>query len=142
MKWLIGIIVPGVLYLLNAVYRFLPDGQSGIYIVAAIAAAIIIVGHYFNSNVLKSGNYSYALILENGQIKEKKNFRYEISFQYDPYPEYTIVNLSNPRNMTIQPYKAVTPELSEMSEGVKIRFISAGEGNPLVTARFKVELDE
>lgn len=140
MKSLIIIIILGLLYLFNAIYSFLPKEQSEKYKAVAIVVALILVGHFVYSEVLKYVNYSYALISENGQIIEKKNFNYEIIFKDTPSPEYTIVNLFNPKNLTIQPYKAVSSEVSELTEGVKIKFISTGWGNPQVTSKFKIEL--
>jgi hypothetical protein len=118
----------------------LPEEKIKKYRYVAILIALILVGHFFYSEILKYINYSYALISENGEVIEEKNFNYEIIFKDDDSPEYIIVGLSNPKNLTLQPFEAVSSEFTETNEGVKIRFIATGWGNPVVTSKFKIEL--
>ena len=82
--------------------------------------------------------YSYALIAEDGTVLERKNFPYEVR-KIEP-PAYIIVGLSNPKNLTLQPYEAVSSNVTEIKEGTKIKFVGAGWGNPVVYSKFKIEL--
>lgn len=142
MLWLVGIIILGILYLFNVIYPLLATKytRNKKWKCAAITVALILAVHFFYSEILKYINYSYALISESGEIIKSKNFNYKVVLKNNHSPEYIIMDLHNPKNLTLQPYKAVSSEFTEINEGFKIEFIATGYGNPIVTSKFKIEL--
>jgi O-antigen ligase len=102
MWWLIWIVILFLLYLFNAIYKFLPEklikNHPRIKIIA-IFIAIVLVVHFIVTEILAYINYSYALIAEDGSVVERRNFGYEVK-TIDP-PAYIIMGLSNPKNLTL-----------------------------------------
>ena len=141
MWWLIKIVILFLLFSFNAVYKFLPEKliKNHPYIKKiAIFIAIVLVAQFIVTEIRAYINYSYALIAEDGTVIGRKNFSYEVK-TIDP-PAYIIVGLSNPKNLTLQPYKAVSSSVTDIKEGTKIEFVFTGWGNPAVYSKFKIEL--
>lgn len=141
--WLLYIVLFGLLYLFNAVFSFLPSEitKKRTIKLLGITVALILVGQFLYTEITNYKNYSYAQISADGQIIESRNFNYGVKRIYvGNLPQYIIVGKNNLDNLTIYSNKAVSPELSIMQDGVLIKFVGVGYGNPVVTSDFKIEI--
>jgi hypothetical protein len=141
--WMLYIILFGLLYLFNAVFSFLPSAitKKRTIKLFGITVALVLVGQFLYTEITDYKNYSYAHISADGQIIESRNFNYSVKKIYSGnLPQYIIVGKHNLDNLTINTNKAVSPELSVMQDGVLIKFVDVGYGNPIVTSDFKIEI--
>jgi hypothetical protein len=141
--WLLYVIIFGLLYLFNAVFSFLPSEitKKRTIKLIGIIVALVLVGQFLYTEIINYNNYSYAQISEDGEIIESRNFDYEVKkINVGNLPQYIIVGKHNLDNLTINTNKAVSPELSIMRDGVLIKFVGVGYGNPIVASDFKIEI--
>jgi hypothetical protein len=141
---MLKIVLIGILSLINAVLSFLPGEKISKpalkYLKRMVALSLVF---YFTiSQIIDYKNFSYAKVSEDGEIAESRNFNYQIKRIKDErgLPEYLIVGKHNLDNLTISTNRAVSPELSIAQDGVLIKFIGVGYGNPMVSADFKIEI--
>jgi hypothetical protein len=141
--WLLYVILFGLLYLFNAVFSFLPSEitKKRTIKIIGIIVALVLVCQFFYTEITNYKNYSYAQISEEAEIIESRNFNYDVKkINVRNVPQYIIVGKHNLDNLTVNSNKAVSPELSITQEGVLIKFVGVGYGNPIVTSDFKIEI--
>ena len=76
------------------------------------------------------------------EIKKSKNFKYKVEKRNDSdgTPYYIILGKFDLDNLGIKTTRTVTPDISVIVPGVKIRFVTNKSGNLIIPSDFKIEI--
>ena len=140
--WLIFIVF---ISLYNLAYGFLPENWRNIiwirfgWVIVATLSALVSISQTVKENL----NYSYASVSQEGSILKSKNFPWKINKTKLDGGTVYIIEEYHGDSLTVNVKgnnKAASAEIYNAIDGVGIRFIGVGFGNPIVEDSFVVEI--